>query len=90
MCSWILPTSGSTEPYELVSDRSWTFRSVGYGMGELEWKKFVSALRVAGYDYVLRIEHEDSLASSREGLQKAVQTLKNCVFSEPAGEIWWA
>jgi sugar phosphate isomerase/epimerase len=79
-----------TKPYHMVSDRSWTFRSVGYGMGELEWKKFVSALRVAGYDYVLSIEHEDSLASSKEGLLKAVQTLKNCVFSEPAGEIWWA
>ena len=38
------------------------------GHDELEWKRIVSALRLAGYDYVVSIEHEDALASIDEGL----------------------
>jgi sugar phosphate isomerase/epimerase len=78
------------KPYHLVADRSWTFRSVGYGLSELDWKNIVSALMVIGYDYVLSIEHEDILASPQEGFLKAVNLLKNCIFSESPGEIWWA
>ena len=39
------------------------FRTVGWGHDELAWKQMVSALRLAGYDYVMSIEHEDALAS---------------------------
>ena len=76
--------------YDDVANRSWVFRSVGYGHDALFWKRFVSALRVVGYDYVLSIEHEDSLASPDEGLAKAVATLKESVLTEPASGMWWA
>ncbi|WP_406677791.1 sugar phosphate isomerase/epimerase family protein [Moorella sp. ACPs] len=79
-----------TKPYHQVAERSWTFRSVGYGLSEAVWKNIISALRVVGYDYVLSIEHEDCLASSQEGFSKAVSCLKDCLFREPAGEMWWA
>ena len=59
------------ERYDDVANRSWVFRSVGDGHDLLFWKRFVSALRVAGYDHVLSIEHEDSLASTEEGLSRA-------------------
>ena len=55
-----------------MAERSWLFRSVGWGHDELEWKRIVSALRLAGYDYVMSIEHEDALASVDEGLRAAV------------------
>lgn len=77
-------------PYGEVADRSWVFRSVGYGHDVLFWKRFVSALRVAGYDHVLSIEHEDSLASPDEGLAKAIGTLKECILGEPPAAMWWA
>ncbi|MBU2495529.1 MAG: sugar phosphate isomerase/epimerase, partial [Candidatus Omnitrophica bacterium] len=54
------------------------------------WKELVSALRMTGYDGVLSIEHEDSLLSGREGFLKAVAFLKEVIFSEPRGAIWWA
>ncbi|MEO7993813.1 MAG: hypothetical protein ABI743_05390, partial [bacterium] len=33
----------------------------GYGHGAEWWKEFISTLRMFGYDYVLSIEHEDTL-----------------------------
>ena len=56
-----------TTPYTDEADRSWLFRSIGYGHGEAHWKAVVSALRMVGYDGALSIEHEDSLTSSEEG-----------------------
>jgi len=78
------------ERYDDVANRSWVFRSVGDGHDVLFWKRFVSALRVTGYDHVLSIEHEDSLASTDEGLARAIGTLKQAVLSEPATAMWWA
>ncbi|MFL5680668.1 MAG: sugar phosphate isomerase/epimerase family protein [Chloroflexota bacterium] len=78
------------EPYADVGARSWVFRSVGDGHDLLFWKQFVSALRVAGYDHALSIEHEDSLASTEEGLRRAIATLRGAVLSEPATAMWWA
>lgn len=79
-----------TTPYADVLNRSWVFRTVGYGHGAEFWKSLVSALRLVGYDHVLSIEHEDSLLSVREGLTKAVALLKEAVIGEPAGTMWWA
>ena len=79
-----------TTPYGKVLDRSWTFRTVGYGHGPRVWRDIISTLRLVGYDYVLSIEHEDVLMSVDEGLGKAVNFLRNCVIDEPAPEMWWA
>lgn len=85
-----MPIKGAldTTPYSNVAERSWVFRSVGYGHGELEWRQIVSALRTVGYGGVISIEHEDSLASPGEGLAKAVTVLKNVIFSEGADSSW--
>ena len=61
--------------YRRMAERSWLFRSVGWGHDEFEWKRIVSALRLAGYDYVMSIEHEDALASIDEGLKAAIDVL---------------
>ncbi|UPW00738.1 sugar phosphate isomerase/epimerase [Halorussus gelatinilyticus] len=79
-----------TTPYDEEADRSWLFRSVGYGHGEGHWKDIVSTLRMVGYDGALSIEHEDSLTSSNEGLEKAVAMLQRAVFREQPGEVHWA
>jgi sugar phosphate isomerase/epimerase len=78
------------KPYGNEIERSWIFRSVGYGHSLDWWKRFVSELRLVGYDYVLSIEHEDSLMSPEEGFKKAFALLKEAVISEEAGAMWWA
>jgi sugar phosphate isomerase/epimerase len=77
------------EPYDHVPERSWVFRSVGYGHPESVWRDMVSALRTIGYDWVLSIEHEDALASRDEGLTKALNMLKSAMLSEPTEKPWW-
>jgi sugar phosphate isomerase/epimerase len=78
------------KPYTQEQQRSWIFRTVGWGHDAAVWKEMVSALRLVGYDHVLSIEHEDSLMTGTEGLRKAVAFLKNVVISEAPGEAYWA
>ena len=78
-----------TKLYSDEINRSWIFRSVGYGNDELYWKDIISNLRLVGYDWALSIEHEDSLMSQNEGLSKAVGTLKNCLITEDCAAAWW-
>ena len=78
------------KPYSDEINRSWIFRTVVYGHDYQTWKDIVSNLKLVGYDFVLSIEHEDSLMSVNEGMQKAVAFLKEVVISEKAGEMWWA
>lgn len=78
------------KPYERIADRSWTFRTIGYGHGIKFWKDFISTLRLVGYDYVISIEHEDAMMSVDEGLSKAVTLLKEAVIKDHPGEMYWA
>ncbi len=86
-----LPKTGvlDTKRYTEERERGWIFRTVGYGHAFGWWKEFISTLRMYGYDYVLSIEHEDSLMSAEEGLQKAASFLNAIVIREPAGAAWW-
>jgi sugar phosphate isomerase/epimerase len=79
-----------TKHYGRVLDRSWVFRTVGYGQGEKTWRDIVSALRAVNYDYVVSIEHEDGLMSIDEGLQKGLDLLKSIVFRQEQAQMWWA
>lgn len=79
-----------TVPLSDVRERSWIFRTVGYGHGELDWRRILTALRLAGYDDVLSIEHEDALLSVDEGFRKGVAFLRSVMPSEPAmSGTWW-
>ncbi len=78
------------KPYSKIPQRSWTFRTIGYGHDQKVWKDIVSALRVVGYDHVISIEHEDGLMSFDEGLKKGLAALKEVVCSESPGKIFWA
>jgi len=86
-----LPMTGvlDTKSYTDERNRAWIFRTCGYGHGEGWWREFVSTLRMFGYDYVLSIEHEDSLMSPEEGLTKAAAFLNGLVIVHPPAAPWW-
>ena len=80
-----------TKHYGDELHRSWIFRSVGYGNGLDYWRDMISALRLAGYDKVMSIEHEDSLMTPIEGLTHAVEFLKESIIKDPKpGTMSWA
>jgi sugar phosphate isomerase/epimerase len=79
-----------TKPYTGEQSRSWIFRTCGYGHGAQWWSEFISALRMYGYDYVLSIEHEDSLLSPAEGLSKAANLLNSIIIREQPAAAWWS
>ena len=87
------PVNGvlDTKNFTREVERSWIFRSVGYGHDYALWKDIVSNLRLVGYDDVLSIEHEDSLMTPNEGLQKAISFLKEVLTFEAKNEnVFWA
>jgi len=86
-----LPKTGvlDTKPYTDERNRGWIFRTCGYGHGAEWWKEFASTLRMFGYDYVLSIEHEDSLLSAEEGLAKSVSFLQEAILKEQPNAAWW-
>jgi len=74
----VLDTCGSNN----VLDRSWVFRTVGYGHDYIEWKEIISALAATGYKGSISIEHEDPLMSVNEGLEKAVSFLRELIIKD--------
>jgi sugar phosphate isomerase/epimerase len=75
--------------YGDIHNRSWIFRTCGYGHGDEFWKPFVSMLKMKGYDGVISIEHEDCMMSVQEGFEKAVAYLRSVIIKEQAGAAWW-
>ncbi|WDL97901.1 sugar phosphate isomerase/epimerase family protein [Alicyclobacillus sp. ALC3] len=80
--SWNTARNGvlDTKSYEDIGHRSWNFRTVGYGHGGETWRNILSALRLAGYNGTVSIEHEDNLMSLEEGFDKAVAFLKPLIL----------
>ena len=78
-----------TKPYSDLKGRSWVFRTMGYGNDAAYWKKIISQLLVVGYDDSISIEHEDSLMSPKEGLEKAISFLQDKIVTEKPGGAWW-
>ncbi|MBQ5927105.1 MAG: sugar phosphate isomerase/epimerase [Clostridia bacterium] len=79
-----------TTPLSELADRSWIFRTLGFGHGALEWKQIISALKLAGYDGTISIEHEDGLMDPKEGLEKAVDFIKGMIIKGANQNMWWA
>ena len=60
----------------------WRYRMPG--MGQIDWKEFIKALKAIGYDGVVSIEHEDpvyegSADKVKEGLQLGRKRLENLI-----------
>jgi sugar phosphate isomerase/epimerase len=89
---YVAAVDGVLDPKPLTDEfnRSWIFRTVGYGHDELTWNNIISALRTVGYDSVLSIEHEDSLIDADEGLRKAISFLHRSLIQAPPGRAYWA
>jgi sugar phosphate isomerase/epimerase len=68
-----------TKPVDRLRERSWSYVTLGYGHDVLWWKEFCALLRLAGYDDVLSIEHEDLLLPPLDGVRKSVALLREAI-----------
>ncbi len=68
-------------PPNHYAERAWNYITLGYGHGETWWRQFCAALKQAGYDDVLSIEHEDMMLSPMEGMRKSVALLRNVAIN---------
>jgi sugar phosphate isomerase/epimerase len=76
------------EPLEQVDDRSWTFRTLGLGHDRETWARIIDALRRAGYDDVVSIEHEDERLDTDTAIRLSVEFLTDVLHgSGPAPSI---
>jgi len=71
-----LAVDGVVETRTRPEERAWNFCSVGDGHPVEFWRDLAAALREAGYDGALSIEHEDPFRSLEDGLARAVSTLR--------------
>jgi sugar phosphate isomerase/epimerase len=55
----------------------WRFRIPGWG--SVDWRRLITSLREAGYDYVLSFEHEDKTFDDLNGTRKTYEFLKELV-----------
>jgi sugar phosphate isomerase/epimerase len=60
-----------------LGDGWWRYVLPGYG--RIRWGEFITQLRLAGYDGVLSIEHEDAAFPAEEGFVKAARYLNALV-----------
>jgi sugar phosphate isomerase/epimerase len=88
----VTAVNGILDPKPLTEEaqRAWIFRTVGTGHGQLAWSDIFAELRMAGYDGVVSIEHEDSLMTADEGLRKAIYFLRQVLIFEKPGVAYWA
>lgn len=67
------------------AERSWNYVTVGRGAGgERFWAEFVEALRAAGYDGALSIEHEDVEVGGADGVAEAAGVLRRVLDAAAA------
>ena len=66
-------------PAEDVTQRAWNYVTLGHGHDESWWRAFCRALRAAGYDDVLSIEHEDQALPPLDGVRQSVVLLRRAI-----------
>jgi sugar phosphate isomerase/epimerase len=66
-------------PAEDVAHRAWNYVTLGRGHDESWWRSFCQALRAAGYDDVLSIEHEDQALPPLDGVRQSVALLRRAM-----------
>jgi sugar phosphate isomerase/epimerase len=66
-------------PNDRIAERAWSYVTLGDGHDIAWWRAFCSALREAGYDDVLSIEHEDLALPPIEGVRRSVGLLRGAI-----------
>jgi sugar phosphate isomerase/epimerase len=61
------------------AEAPWHFASVGEGRDVAQWTALLNAVRKAGYDDIISIEHEDPRYDGPEGTQRSLTGLQRAL-----------
>jgi sugar phosphate isomerase/epimerase len=68
-----------------VLDRTaWRYATIGHGHDTAWWSAFVGALRAAGYDDVVSVEHEDTELEPERGIAEGARALAAAMGETPS------
>jgi sugar phosphate isomerase/epimerase len=59
----------------LLDRTAWRYTTIGHGHDAAWWSAFIGALRAAGYDGVISVEHEDAEVSPEHGIVEGARAL---------------
>jgi len=62
---------------------SWHFSAVGEGHDDATWTALLAAIRAAGHDGTVSIEHEDPLYDGAEGVERSLAGLRRALAALP-------
>lgn len=71
------------KPQEQPQNRSWYYRTIGYGHDLKTWSDIISALQLVGYNGGFHIEQHDPLIDGLEGFTKAARNLRRLIIRGP-------
>lgn len=57
--------------------------------GQVNWRRVITSLVTAGYDYVLSYEHEATMTSPEDGVEQCIERLRPQVVKKPLEAVWW-
>ena len=66
-------------PNDRILERAWSYVTLGDGHDAAWWRGFCAALRAAGYDDVLSIEHEDVALPPLDGIRRSATLLRGSI-----------
>lgn len=76
-------------PFHDWTERTWIYRTAGFGSPIGFWQGFLCALKEVGYTGALSVEHEDVLIGSREGVLRAVALTRGAMPGDDELHRWW-
>ena len=85
-----LAINGYFDAQTKFENKSWHFCNPGYSHGEDYWKRFVVALRLAGYDRDICYENEDQQFDAMEAMRDGYRFLSNVIYDKPSSGYFWA
>lgn len=78
----------------LLANGAWERRDRGYrfrvpGWGDVPWRRLLTELRMANYDRVISVEHEDPTMSRDDGVSQGISFLRPLLVQKPFEGRWW-
>jgi len=82
------PGASSSHGVGYATQLPLSLQGCGVG-GQVNWRRVITPLVTAGYDYALFYQHEDAVMSREDGAEQCIERLQPQVVKKPLEAVWW-